>query len=150
MFYLFVVILLVFRSPSFCSCDCFSSCSFCHCESMYDSSIVHSYHPSYVKVVAPMVRYSKLPFRLLCRRYGADVAYTPMIIASSFNQSQAARDSEFTTNKQDQPLITQFAAADPIQFGNKNKPQNEQTETQQYNVHCSFFSMSSFCMYLFV
>jgi hypothetical protein len=35
----------------------------------------------YVSMVSPMVRYSKLPFRLLCRRWGADIAFTPMIIA---------------------------------------------------------------------
>jgi tRNA-dihydrouridine synthase 4 len=59
-------------------------------------------------MVAPMVRYSKLPFRLLCRQYGADVAFTPMIIAAGFNRSSLARESEFSTNAQDQPLVVQF------------------------------------------
>ena len=57
-----------------------------------------------------MVRYSKLPFRLLCRHYGVDVCYTPMIIAAGFNRSALARDIEFQTNAMDQPLIVQFAA----------------------------------------
>ncbi|XP_061874852.1 tRNA-dihydrouridine(20a/20b) synthase [NAD(P)+]-like isoform X2 [Colius striatus] len=63
-----------------------------------------------VKICAPMVRYSKLSFRTLVRKYGCDLCYTPMIIAADFVRSAKARDSEFTTNKGDHPLIVQFAA----------------------------------------
>ena len=63
-----------------------------------------------LRICAPMVRYSKLPFRMLVRLYDCDVAYTPMIMANSFSSSQAARDNEFTTNPADRPLIVQFAA----------------------------------------
>ena len=62
-------------------------------------------------ICAPMVRYSKLAFRQLARRYGVDVAYTPMIVASSFNQSAKSRDNEFTTCASDRPLVVQFAAS---------------------------------------
>ncbi|KAG9291595.1 hypothetical protein G9A89_022014 [Geosiphon pyriformis] len=64
----------------------------------------------YINVCAPMVRYSKLPFRELVRGYDVDLAYTPMILAADFLNSQYARDSEFTTNDRDDPLIIQFAA----------------------------------------
>lgn len=57
-----------------------------------------------------MVRYSKLSFRSLVRKYNCDVCFTPMIVASDFIQSTKARDSEFTTNQHDRPLIVQFAA----------------------------------------
>ncbi|XP_028391331.1 tRNA-dihydrouridine(20a/20b) synthase [NAD(P)+]-like isoform X2 [Dendronephthya gigantea] len=63
-----------------------------------------------VRICAPMVRYSKLPFRCLVRRYGCDLACTPMIISDSFVQSVKARDSDFTTNLLDRPLTVQFAA----------------------------------------
>ncbi|XP_076184843.1 tRNA-dihydrouridine(20a/20b) synthase [NAD(P)+]-like isoform X3 [Aptenodytes patagonicus] len=63
-----------------------------------------------VKVCAPMVRYSKLAFRTLVRKYSCDLCYTPMIVAADFVRSAEARDSEFTTNKGDHPLIVQFAA----------------------------------------
>ncbi|XP_071082528.1 tRNA-dihydrouridine(20a/20b) synthase [NAD(P)+]-like [Haliotis cracherodii] len=69
-----------------------------------------------VKMCAPMVRYSKLPFRLLVRKYDCDVAFTPMIISDSFIQSQKARDSDFTTCQRDRPLIVQFAASKPKDF----------------------------------
>ncbi|XP_007669170.1 tRNA-dihydrouridine(20a/20b) synthase [NAD(P)+]-like [Ornithorhynchus anatinus] len=65
-----------------------------------------------VKICAPMVRYSKLAFRTLVRRYDCDLCYTPMIIAADFVRSVKARDSEFTTNQGDRPLIVQFAAKD--------------------------------------
>ncbi|XP_060078563.1 tRNA-dihydrouridine(20a/20b) synthase [NAD(P)+]-like [Ylistrum balloti] len=64
-----------------------------------------------VKMCAPMVRYSKLAFRMLVRKYGCDLAFTPMIISESFVRSVKARDSEFTTCKDDRPLVVQFAAS---------------------------------------
>ncbi|XP_071071618.1 tRNA-dihydrouridine(20a/20b) synthase [NAD(P)+]-like [Dasypus novemcinctus] len=65
-----------------------------------------------VKICAPMVRYSKLAFRTLVRKYSCDLCYTPMIVAADFVKSIKARDSEFTTNQGDCPLIVQFAAND--------------------------------------
>lgn len=41
-----------------------------------------------------------------------------MIMADSFIQSAQARENEFTTNAADKPLIVQFAAKTPIDFGN--------------------------------
>ena len=76
-------------------------------------------------VSAPMVRYSKLPFRLLVRDYDVDVTYTPMILAHEFIRSQIARDSDFTTcalerqpsaDGREHVLIAQFASSDPTEF----------------------------------
>ena len=64
----------------------------------------------FVKICAPMVRYSKLSFRRLVRKYGCDVAFTPMILADTFMASSKARDVEFTTGPSDRPLVVQFAA----------------------------------------
>ena len=71
---------------------------------------------TYLKVQAPMVRYSKLAFRLLCLEYGCDIVYTPMIMADCFHKSQFARDSDFSTNMHDGPLVVQFAANNPTDF----------------------------------
>lgn len=65
---------------------------------------------------APMVRYSKLGFRTLVRSYNCDLAFTPMIVSDSFVKSVKARDSEFTTNEGDRPLIVQFAACNAKEF----------------------------------
>ncbi|OON15004.1 dihydrouridine synthase, partial [Opisthorchis viverrini] len=94
----------------------------------------------FVCVAAPMVRFSKLPFRLLVREYGVDVACTPMIMADSFVRSAKARETEFTTCPgniftclshlyyfetficqcdlltADRPLIVQVASKDPCEL----------------------------------
>lgn len=59
----------------------------------------------------------RLPFRLLCRNYNVDICYTPMLIASSFIKSKKARDIDFTTSKDDHPLVVQFASRDSVEFG---------------------------------
>lgn len=69
-----------------------------------------------LRICAPMVRYSKLAFRMLVRLYDCDIAYTPMIMADSFSSSANARDCEFTTNSIDQPLIVQFASNNVYDF----------------------------------
>ncbi|KAI9175344.1 tRNA dihydrouridine synthase [Blastocladiella emersonii ATCC 22665] len=70
----------------------------------------------YVKVCAPMVRYSKLAFRELVRGYNTDIAYTPMILADVFVASPFARDSEFTTLPSDGPVVLQLAAKNADEF----------------------------------
>ena len=69
-------------------------------------------------VVAPMVDQSDLPFRLLCRRYGANLCYTPMIHARMFVNNERGYQCKFWnvvegTPDADRPLIVQFAGGDP-------------------------------------
>ncbi|GAB7356443.1 hypothetical protein MBLNU459_g7213t1 [Dothideomycetes sp. NU459] len=68
-------------------------------------------------VAAPMVRYSKLPFRLLVQDYKVDLTYTPMILAHEFIRHPIARNSDFSTNPNEGPLIAQFASSDPTELG---------------------------------
>ncbi|KAI9027579.1 hypothetical protein CLU79DRAFT_739820 [Phycomyces nitens] len=63
-----------------------------------------------VNICAPMVRYSKLPFRELVLKYNVNISYTPMIIADVFKNSEFARESDFSTNANDNPVVVQFAA----------------------------------------
>ena len=67
-------------------------------------------------IVAPMVGASELPFRILCRKYGAQLVYTPMMVASEFAASQEYREKEFQTTPFDRPLVCHFAANSPRDF----------------------------------
>ena len=68
-------------------------------------------------VVAPMVDQSDLPFRLLCRSYGANLCFTPMIHAKMFMDKEAYHHKFWNldkgTPKEDRPLIAQFCGSDP-------------------------------------
>ncbi|CDS39354.1 tRNA dihydrouridine synthase 4 [Echinococcus multilocularis] len=70
----------------------------------------------FVCISAPMVRYSKLPFRLLVRRHGVDLAYSPMIMSSAFLHSSKARAADFSTCPADHPLVTQLACRSGPEF----------------------------------
>ncbi|KAJ8613437.1 hypothetical protein CTAYLR_002320 [Chrysophaeum taylorii] len=65
------------------------------------------------KIVAPMVGGSELAFRLLCRKYGAEIAYTPMMQASQFAADPAYRKKWFATSLDDRPLVAHFCGNDP-------------------------------------
>ena len=69
------------------------------------------------RVVAPMVEYSELSFRALCRAYGAQLAYSPMLHAKSAAAAGSAGASylarSLSTCAGDRPLIVQFCGNDP-------------------------------------
>lgn len=81
----------------------------------------------------------RLPFRLLVREYGCDLAFTPMLMSESFIKSERYREIEYSTDSgtqnpqnqakyfinhfvtfilitEDNPLIVQFAANNAQDF----------------------------------
>ncbi|OCH85598.1 Dus-domain-containing protein [Obba rivulosa] len=98
--------------------------------------------PKYV--VAPMVDQSELAWRTLSRRYGAQLAYTPMINAKMFADGSRTnfREKNFNTvlgeegSPQDRPLIVQLCG---------NDPQKMLTTAKCLEAHCDAIDINLGC-----
>jgi tRNA-dihydrouridine synthase 1 len=79
---------------------------------------LHAKYPILINkalVVAPMVDQSDLPFRMLCRDYGANLCFTPMVHANMFTEMKGYRKKFWSyvngTPESDRPLIVQLCGS---------------------------------------
>ena len=64
-------------------------------------------------VCAPMVEQSELPFRMLTRKYGTNLCYTPMLHSKMMTTQKKYKAEHFTTCEEDRPLVAQICGNDP-------------------------------------
>ena len=62
--------------------------------------------------LAPLAGYSDLPFRLLCREYGAAVCVTEMVSAKGLVYESPGTNELLMTLPEDQPLVVQLFGAE--------------------------------------
>lgn len=63
--------------------------------------------------LAPLAGYSDLPFRMLCREYGAAVCVTEMVSAKGLLYENPATGDLLASVPADQPLVVQLFGSDP-------------------------------------
>ena len=68
-------------------------------------------------ILAPLAGYSDLPFRLLCRRFGAALCYTEMISCHGLVYEKKKTLQMTQTVPEERPVALQLFGADPVMMG---------------------------------
>ncbi|EFA81543.1 tRNA-dihydrouridine synthase 1-like protein [Heterostelium album PN500] len=87
-------------------------------------------------VVAPMIDHTFLAFRMLCRKYGADLVYTPMFHSKNYATNATYRLENFEIAKEDRPLVVQFCGNEVDYIVQAAKMVESQCDAVDLNLGC--------------
>ncbi|VDL61845.1 unnamed protein product [Hymenolepis diminuta] len=90
----------------------------------------------YKHVLAPMVDHSELAWRMLARKYGAQVTFTPMINMKQFMKDATYRSKAIEFSEKDRPCIAQFCGNSPILFAASAKLIEKYVDGVDLNLGC--------------
>ncbi len=92
--------------------------------------------------LAPMVEVTDLPYRLLCRKTGAAIAYTEMLYISQILHTNQRTINLMKTSKEDRPLGVQITGNSPEEF-RKVIPFVEKYDLVDINCGCPSIRITS-------
>ncbi|VDM15992.1 unnamed protein product [Hydatigera taeniaeformis] len=90
----------------------------------------------YKFVLAPMVDHSELAWRMLSRKYGAHVTFTPMINIKQFMKDPKYRAKALEFSEEDRPCIAQFCGNSPELFAASAKVVEKYCDGVDLNLGC--------------
>lgn len=74
-----------------------------------------------VLILAPMAGITDLPFRLICKQFGADIVYSEMVSSTGLFCNSKKTEDLLQTIPEEQPLAVQLFGAEPKHFANATK-----------------------------